>query len=99
MQYGEEIDFSCQKCGSFNKRRVNEFYAKPSKIAFFVAALIFLICTPIFLYLSLFYRVQLSNPTILLSFGGEILLPIVVYTLLLKQDRNRVNAFNRHFLR
>lgn len=98
MQYGDYKEFTCKHCATMNKRHVNDFYAKPSKIAFIVASLVFLVGTPLLFFVIIPAMASTSAHKVYFI-GGIILLPVFIYGLMLKQDRNRVNSFNRHQLK
>ncbi len=80
MKDGENITLNCKNCGTANEFYVDELYAKESKITQIVAGLIFLIGTPLsFLFIGLIYS----------------LIPVIIFGIMLKKDRMRVNYFNR----
>ncbi|GAA4281917.1 MULTISPECIES: zinc finger BED domain-containing protein [Gaetbulibacter] len=95
MQEGENMTLTCQKCGIKTDFFVDELYAKESKIAQISAGLIFFIGTPImFLFVSPVFMQSRSNYVIYII-GGFLLIPVIIYGTIKKQDQMRVNSFNR----
>ena len=99
MQNGEQIVLDCKKCGIKTEFMVDELYAKESKIAHISAGLIFLIGTPlVFFFVNPIYTGSHSHYVIYV-FGGFLLVPVIVFGLIKKQDQERVNSFNRSKLK
>jgi len=97
MNEGKIKRYKCLNCNNLNEIHVNELKAKESKIAQIIAAIILLLGTPI-LMISLTNYVNTLLNLYYILIGGFLLLPVVVYGIILKQERNRVNHFNRHKL-
>ena len=99
MKKGEEIPVSCSTCGATSKILVDEFYAKPSKIAQILAAALFLIGTPlVFFGLSYFLSRSLNHYVVYIT-GLFLLAPVFAYVVINKQDETRVSDFNRRKLK
>ena len=99
MQDGENKTLTCKNCGIRTEFKVDELYAKESKIAQIGAGLIFLIGTPImFLFVSPIFSESRAHYVIYVV-GGFLLIPVIVYGVVKKQDRDRVNSFNRSKLK
>lgn len=96
MNHGEKLSLKCSACNYSNTLEVNDFYAKKSNLALIVAGTIAVIGTPIAFYLFYYFAQQASNYYNLYLIGGYFILPITVYGMILKQDRERVSRFNRN---
>jgi len=95
MNDGETIKLNCKSCGERNLFTVDEFYAKESKLAKIIAGLIFLIGTPFVLFLTYPILSESRNHYIIYVISGLLLFPVIVYAILKKQERTRINSFNR----
>jgi hypothetical protein len=93
---GEFIEQNCKSCDNKTKNHVDDFQATPSKFAHVIASLIFLIGTPIVLYLIWDVLWMLKRSYSILVVAGLVLVPITVYVLILKDDRRKVRSFNNH---
>ncbi|KAB1160480.1 hypothetical protein F7018_00975 [Tenacibaculum aiptasiae] len=99
MQDGENKILNCKNCGIKTKFHVDELFTKESKIAQIGAGLILLIGTPlIFLSLNLVFNGN-WNHYVIYAIGGFLLVPIITYEIIKKQDQTRVNSFNRSKLK
>ncbi|MFC4722787.1 hypothetical protein ACFO5O_10670 [Geojedonia litorea] len=99
MQDGENKTLTCKNCGIKIEFIVDELYAKESKIAQIGAGLIFLIGTPIMLlFVSPIFSESRAHYVIYVV-SGFLLIPVIVYGVIKKQDRDRVNSFNRSKLK
>ena len=99
MQEGDLKQLACNHCNETYDFEVDEFYAKHSKIAQIIAGLVFLIGTPsAFLLLSTIFNHSKSHYVVYVV-GGLLLVPIIVYIIINKQDQTRVSDFNRRKLR
>lgn len=99
MNEGETIKLNCKNCGENNTFTVDDFYAKESKLAKIIAGIIFLIGTPFILFLTYPILSESKNHYIIYIIGGLILIPVIVYGIIKKQERTRINSFNRIKLR
>ena len=96
MREGEIQDLKCTACNKTNPIPVDDFVAKKSNLALIVAGSIGFFGS-IAVFWVFFYLVEgFSTRTSLYFVGGYMLVPVVVYQMILKQDQDRVNSFNRH---
>ncbi|SEC23617.1 hypothetical protein SAMN05192540_2687 [Maribacter dokdonensis] len=99
MQDGENKKLTCKKCGRTTDFHVDELNAKESNLAKIGAGLIFLICTPLmFLFVSPIFTGS-RNHYVIFIVGGFLLVPVVAYGIIKKQDQVRVSSFNRKKLK
>ena len=99
MQEGETITLNCEKCRSKKPFHVDELYAKESKIAQIGAGLIFLIGTPLMIFFVKPTFLGSSNHYVAYIVGGFLLVPVIAYGVIKKQDQTRVNSFNQRKLK
>ena len=95
MQDGERKTFNCKDCGIKTEFHVDELYAKESKIAQIIASLIFLIGTPLIFFFVMPGFTGSRNHYVIYIVGGFLLVPVIAYGIIKKQDQTRVNSFNR----
>lgn len=95
MNEGETIKLNCKNCGESNTLTVDEFYAKESKLAKIIAGMIFLIGTPFVLYIIYPILSESRNNYTIYIFSGLLLIPVIVYRIIKKQEQTRINSFNR----
>ena len=99
MQNGENKKLTCKNCGRTTDFHVDELNAKESNLAKIGAGLIFLIGTPLmFLFVSPIFTGS-RNHYVIFIVGGFLLVPIVAYGIIKKQDQVRVSSFNRKKLK
>ncbi|MDO1514572.1 hypothetical protein Q2T41_18105 [Maribacter confluentis] len=99
MQDGENKKLTCKNCGRTTDFHVDELNAKESNLAKFGAGLIFLIGTPLmFLFVSPIFTGS-RNHYVIFIVGGFLLVPVVAYGIIKKQDQVRVSSFNRKKLK
>ena len=99
MQDGENKTLNCKNCGTTTKFHVDQLFTKESKVAKIGAGLILLIGTPLmFLFVNPIFTGS-RNHYIIYIVGGFLLVPIIAYRIIQKQDRTRVNSFNRNQLK
>ena len=99
MQDGENKILTCKNCGTTTEFHVDEFYAKESKIAQIGAGLIFLIGTPfLFFFINPIFSGSRSHYVIYII-GGFLLVPVIAYGIIKKQDQIRVSSFIRRRLK
>ncbi|QTE24209.1 hypothetical protein [Polaribacter cellanae] len=99
MQDGENKTLNCKNCGTITKFHVDQLFTKESKVAKIGAGLILLIGTPLmFLFVNPIFNGS-RNHYIIYIIGGFLLVPIIAYGIIQKQDRTRVNSFNRNKLK
>ncbi|MBZ9731647.1 hypothetical protein LB467_18325 [Salegentibacter sp. JZCK2] len=95
MNEGERKKIVCKNCGTNNEKHVNEIYASESKLALLIAGLIFLIGTPVTLYVMFEIMKVTRNHYMIWIIGGILLVPVFAYITISKQEQNRVSGFNR----
>lgn len=98
MYDGHTKTLNCKNCQQSNNLKVNDLYAKESKTAIKIASLIFLIGTPILIYYIPTFLLKYGGLYSTLGIAGFMLIPVFVYSNILKEDRIRVNTFNRGWL-
>jgi len=99
MQVGEMKTLKCKNCGIQAGFHVDELYTKESKIAQIGASIIFLIGTPLMVFFVFPIFAGSRNHYVIYFIGGFLLLPVVVYGIIKKEDQTRVNSFNRRKLK
>ncbi len=96
MENGKFVELKCEKCGVKGKYHIDSFYAKPSKLSLIISTIIFLIGTPVILYL-VWDRITSSSCVLCIAIIFiPIIIPSLIYGIMVKNDRIIVNAFNRH---
>jgi len=96
MENGKFVELQCEKCGDKGKYHIDSFYAKPSKLALIISTIIFLLGTPVILYL-VWDKIINSSCVLCIAFIFiPIIIPSLIYGIMVKNDRIRVNTFNRH---
>ncbi|TVZ15482.1 hypothetical protein [Maribacter sp. MAR_2009_72] len=99
MQDGENKKLTCKNCGRTTDFHVDELNAKESHLAKIGAGLIFFIGTPLmFLFVSPIFTGS-RNHYVIFIVGGFLLVPVVAYGIIKKQDQVRVSSFNRKKLK
>ena len=99
MQDGETKKLTCKNCGQTKEFHVDELYTKESSLAKIGAGLIFLIGTPLmFLFVSPIFSGS-RNHYVIFIVGGFLLVPVIAYGIIKKQDQVRVSSFNRKKLK
>lgn len=99
MQDGEKKTLDCKSCGIKTEFHVDELYAKESKIAQIAAGLIFLVGTPLTFHMINPIFTGSQNHYVIYVVGGFLLLPVIAYGIINKQDQTRVSSFNRRKLK
>ena len=96
MKNGEFVELQCKKCGVKVKYHIDSFYAKSNKLSLIIATIIFLLGTPVTLYL-VWDKITNSGCVLCITIIFiPIIIPSLIYGIMIKNDRIRVNAFNRH---
>jgi hypothetical protein len=99
MQDGETKKLNCKNCGTNTEYHVDELFAKPSIMAQIIAGLIFLIGTPLMFFGINPIFTGSRNHYVIYIIGGFMLIPIIAYAIINKQDQTRVSDFNRRKLK
>ncbi len=96
MLKGERIDLTCKKCQKTIAYAVDDFKAIDSKLAIFIALVIFILGAPTLIFLLWDYLWQpgfyISKAVIITSI---IAIPGLIFGIINKQDSQRVSRFNR----
>jgi len=99
MLEGENVTLDCQNCDNKIEFYVDELFAKESKIAQIGAGLVFLLGTPLMFFILNPIFTGSRNHYVIYVVGGFLLVPVIVYGIINKQDQLRVNSFNRSKLK
>lgn len=95
----EFLEMYCKSCNTSAKYHVDSFNAEPNKLAIITATAVFLIGTPLVFYFIWDLLLELTWSYSILKVAGLLLIPVIVYGIILKNDRRKVNSFNRHKLK
>lgn len=99
MQDGEKKTLNCKDCGKNTDFHVDGFYTKKSNIAQIGAGLFLIIGTPLIIFFLNPIFSGSRNPYVILIVGGFLLVPVIVYAIIKKQDQTRVSSFNKRKLK
>ena len=99
MQDGENKTLNCKNCGIKTEFHVDELFTKESKIAQIGAGLILLIGTPLMFFFVNPIFTGSWNHYVIYIVGGFLVVPVIAYGIIKKQDQTRVNSFNRSKLK
>ena len=99
MRDGESRILKCKNCNTETNFHVDELYANESKLAQIGAGLIFLLCTPILFFIINPIFTGSRNHYVIYVIGGFLLIPVIAYGIIKKQDQTRVSDFNRRKLK
>jgi len=94
MEKGKYIELRCKRCGITNKYHLNEIKAKESKVALIFGLLIFVLGTPILLLISWKISFQSMNIYFISGIIALIGIPLLIYTLIEKNEITKVRNFN-----
>ena len=99
MQEWETKTLNCKSCGKENEFHVDQLYAQESKIAQIGAGLLFFLGTPLIYFLVNPIFTGSRNNYVIYVVGGFLLIPVIAYGIIKKQDQTRVSDFNRRKLK
>jgi hypothetical protein len=99
MNEGEIKKITCKNCNANNEIHVDELYAKKSKLAQILAGLMLIVGTPLTLFFILPALSGTRNNYLIYIIGGLLLVPVIIYGMMNKQDQTRVSSFNRNKLK
>ena len=99
MENGEFVEIQCDKCSTKEKYHIDTFYAKPNKISLIIATIIFLVGTPLVLYLVWDKIINSGCVLCITVIFIPIIIPSLIYGIMVKNDRIKTDAFNRHKLK
>lgn len=94
MKHGQVMKLHCNHCKKINKYTIDELKAKDSKIAILIGLLVLIVGTPTILVLLWSY-IWKSGLYAVLGLTAIIGIPSLVYSVIRKNDLNRVRNFNR----
>nr|WP_288931582.1 hypothetical protein [uncultured Allomuricauda sp.] len=95
MKNGKWKSFVCTECGEDFRLMINNIYSKKSNLASIVAGLVFLIGTPIVIYLFKDILLQIRGPYSILIISSLFIVPSIIYSIVLNEDQKRVSTFNQ----
>jgi len=96
---GENIEIKCKTCGQTNKYHVDDIKADNNKALTIFNSVIFLLGTPLLVYIIWRNIGQANYPYAVAGLLGGGLIPIYIYITISKSQRDRQNMFNRHRVR
>lgn len=88
----EFLEMYCKSCNTSAKYHVDSFNAEPNKLAIITATAVFLIGTPLVFYFIWDLLLELTWSYSILKVAGLLLIPVIVYGIILKNDRRKVNS-------
>lgn len=94
MDKGKKIELKCKKCSYVSKYHLNDMTARESKIALIIGLLIFFIGTPLTIYLLWEYVFKMAFIYSTIVFIILIGIPFTIYSLIEKEQRQKVRYFN-----
>lgn len=98
-KYGNVVRLECPSCGEVNAIHVNKIYTKSSKSIFILSILVFLIGIGFGGYYLMNQILEMKTVVGIVVIASILLAPSWVYSILQKEDRLRVNSFNRTYLK
>jgi hypothetical protein len=98
-QKGENLELSCNHCDQTDVYHVNKIYAAENRKFSLFAAFAFLIGTPLVFYLIWDYLFQFSQIYVIAGMVAITGFPFIVYSIIEKEQRNKVKRFNSYRLR
>lgn len=95
MSKGNSVRLTCKKCDYSENYLIDGLKAKESKIALLIALLVFLVGTPILFVLLWDLLFRTNNIYTIFGLFGTLIIPSTIFSIISKNDRLRVNSFNR----
>lgn len=98
LEKNKTIDIDCAKCNKRISASINKIYAKESRLAYFIAGIIFLIGS---LLVLIFWSKILSGSKSVMGLYAValiLLVPVWIYIIIKKEDRIRVSTFNHTYV-
>lgn len=96
---GNAVRFECPSCGKVNAIHVNKIYTKSSKSIFILSILVFLIGIGFGGYYLMNQILEMKTVVGIVAIASLLIVPSWVYSILQKEDRLRVNSFNRSYVK
>lgn len=97
--HSENQEVICKKCGTTTQHHVDDFYAKPSLLAFVIAFGLMVLSAAFFFLHYTFIPSSAWQNQITILVSGHLSIPFVLYVMISKAERDRVGFFNRHRVR
>jgi hypothetical protein len=88
------INLTCKKCKQTDRYNIDNVKAKESNTAQIIALSIFLIGTPVLLIFLWDYIFKINNIYAILILILPLIVPSLIYSIIIKNDRQRVRLFN-----
>ena len=98
MENGKIRGTDCKNCNQKSTLNVNKFYVKESKLISILDGIIFLVGTFIGLYFVMQIISELKTVIGIFAVACGLLIPVWIYGILNKEDRNRVRACNQTYV-
>jgi hypothetical protein len=98
MENGKIRKTDCESCKQTSTLNVNKFYAKESKLISILAGIIFLVGTFIGLYFLIQMISEMKTVIGIFAVASGLLIPVRIYSILKKEDRNSVKFFNQTYV-
>lgn len=95
MQKGRFVQLECKQCGNVDNYHLNDLRAEKSNIALIVSFMIFAVGTPLVFFFLWDKLVKTANIYFMIVLLAIILVPSIMYGLILKDERKKINSFNR----
>jgi|SRR5690554_5825922 len=99
MKNGKANVFQCANCSQGFTIVVNKLYAKESKVVLVVSGVIFLIGSLIGVYFLIKIISEMNTLVGLIVISNCLLIPVWIYSILNKEERNRVRTFNQSYVK
>lgn len=98
MEGSKIKETNCKNCNKKSTLNVNKVYAKESKLILILSGVIFLVGTFIGLYFMMKMISEMKTVIGIFIIASGLLIPVWVYNIFTKEDRNRVKAFNQTYI-
>ena len=95
MHEGEVYKTNCKHCGGVLYRNVNDIYAKESKVVTAVVSILTLVALMFSIIVIIGYF-KIGPKIGMYTAVGLPLVPGIAYSIYKRDERRRVNSFNRH---
>mgnify|MGYP006995672951 CR=1 FL=1 len=93
---GNKIELTCNHCGQTDSYHVNKIKATESKIAQIIGLIIFIVGTPLTLYLIWGYIFRFTYIYVIAGLIGLIGIPFMIYAIIEKEQRKKIRLFNNY---
>ena len=96
MQKGRFLKLKCKQCGHVGDYHLNDLRAEKSNIALIISFLILVVIIPLVFFFFWRQLIQNSNTPVVVVPVGVIIIPFIMYGLMVKDERKKINSFNQH---